>query len=87
MSRTAGSSWKPRGPLPPPTHFTDEGHESQRVPATSIGSPSFHQSKRTQFFTTATIKHFSIQASTLHKKHSSTQRIYSGNHVLQTSKP
>ena len=32
-------------------------------------------------------KAFSVQASTLHKKHSPTQRIYSGNHVLQTSKP
>ena len=58
MSRAAGSSWKPRGPMPPCTHFTDEGHESQRVPATCTGSPSCHQSKRTQFFTTATIKHF-----------------------------
>lgn len=57
----AQGSQKPRGPLLPPTHFTDEGHESQRVTVTCTRSLSFKQSKMTQFVKTVTMKHFSVQ--------------------------
>ena len=46
----AGGSRKPRGPLPPPTHFTDEGHSPRGFQRLNTGSPSFNQSKTTQFF-------------------------------------
>lgn len=50
----------------------------------TLGHSASIRAKQLNFFKTATTKHFSVQASILHKKHSHTQRIYNGNCVLQT---